>query len=189
MSPRQTALGRLLQERREAAGYSRARVGELVGIKPGTIEGWELGRFTDDGYLQIIDRKKDILVTAGGKNVPPANIEMKFRDDPFIAHVVVYGDGQKYLVAGVWLNDQAIKSHLHQKGVDAKAHADSIRALVQRRIDEVNGDLASYETIKKFTIIDEPLTVDGGFLTSTLKLRRKQVNAAFKKNLEALYEA
>ena len=158
-----------------------------------TEDGWfktgDVGRFTDDGYLQIVDRKKDILVTAGGKNVPPANIEMKFRDDPFIAHVVVYGDGQKYLVAGVWLNEQAIKSHLHQKGVDPKAHPDSIRALVQRRIDEVNGDLASYESIKKFTIIDEPLTVDGGFLTSTLKLRRKQVNAAFKKNLEALYEA
>ena len=63
-----------------------------------TEDGWfktgDVGRFTEDGFLQIVDRKKDILVTAGGKNVPPANIEVRFRDDPFIAHVVVYGDGQ-----------------------------------------------------------------------------------------------
>ncbi len=158
-----------------------------------TSDGWfktgDVGRFTDDGFLQIVDRKKDILVTAGGKNVPPANIEMKFRDDPFIAHVVVYGDGQKYLVAGVWVNDQAVASHLQQKGVDLKAHPESIRALIQRRIDEVNCDLAQYETIKKFTIMSEPLTVDGGLLTSTLKVRRKQVNGTFKKQFEAMYEA
>ena len=86
-------------------------------------------------------------------------------------------------------NEQAIHSHLHQKGVDPKARPESIRALVQRRIDEVNGELASYESIKKFAIIEEPLTVDGGLLTSTLKIRRKQVNAAFKKQLDALYEA
>lgn len=158
-----------------------------------TIDGWfktgDVGRFTDDGFLQIIDRKKDILVTAGGKNVPPANIEMKFRDDPFIAHVVVYGDGQKYLVAGVWINDEAVTSHLQQKGVDPKAHPDAIHALVQRRIDEVNRDLAHYETIKKFTIMNEPLTVDGGLLTSTLKVRRKQINVTFKKQFEAMYGA
>ena len=61
----------------------------------------DLGRFTDDGFLQIIGRKKEILVTAGGKNVPPANIEQRFADDPLFAHVVVYGDGKRYLVAGV----------------------------------------------------------------------------------------
>lgn len=158
-----------------------------------TEDGWfktgDVGRFTDDGYLQIIDRKKDILVTAGGKNVPPANIEMKFRDDPFIAHVVVYGDAHKYLVAGVWLNDQAITTHLRHKGIDPQAQPAAIRALVQRRIDEVNSELASYENIKKFVIVSEPLTVDGGLLTSTLKVRRKQVNTAFKNQFEALYEA
>ncbi len=138
-----------------------------------TPDGWfktgDVGRFTDDGFLQIIDRKKDILVTAGGKNVPPANIELRFRDDPLFAHVVVYGDGQRYLVAGVWLNQPAD------------------RAVVQARIDAVNAQLASYETIKKFVVLDAPLTVEGGLLTSTLKVRRKQVYQAFGKQLEALY--
>ena len=68
--------------------------------------------------MQIIDRKKDILVTAGGKNVPPANIELRFADDPFIAHVVVYGDAKRYLVAGVWVNVEAIDAHLAASGVD-----------------------------------------------------------------------
>ncbi len=156
-----------------------------------TDDGWfktgDVGRFTDDGFLQIVDRKKDILVTAGGKNVPPANIEVRFKDDPFIAHVVVYGDAKRYLVAGVWLNEQAVNAHLDANGVAPDARAEAKKALVQRRVDEVNGQLASYETIKKFVIIDTPLTVDGGMLTSTLKVRRKQVYSAFGSQLEALY--
>ncbi len=156
-----------------------------------TADGWfktgDVGRFTDDGFLQIIDRKKDILVTAGGKNVPPANIELKFKDDPFIAHVVVYGDGQRYLTAGVWLNEPAVKAHLDANAVAPAARDEARRALVQRRIDEVNATLASYETLKKFVVLDQPLTVEGGLLTSTLKVRRKQVSQVFKTQLEALY--
>jgi long-chain acyl-CoA synthetase len=156
-----------------------------------TDDGWfktgDVGRFTDDGFLQIIDRKKDILVTAGGKNVPPANIELRFRDDPFIANVVVYGDGKRFLTAAVWLHEAAIKAHLTQHGVAEAARAEATRALVQKRLDEVNTQLASYETIKKFVIIDTPLTVEGGLLTSTLKVRRKQVYQAFGARLEELY--
>ncbi len=156
-----------------------------------TEDGWfktgDVGRFTDDGFLQIVDRKKDILVTAGGKNVPPANIELQFRDDPFIAHVVVYGDGKKYLVAGVWLNDTAVQAHLERTGVAAQARAEATRALISHRIDEVNSRLASYETIKRFAIMPRPLTVDAGLLTSTLKVRRKQVYKVFEPEFEALY--
>jgi long-chain acyl-CoA synthetase len=156
-----------------------------------TDDGWfktgDVGRFTDDGFLQIIDRKKDILVTAGGKNVPPANIELRFRDDPFLAHVVVFGEGQRFLVAGVWLNAAAVQAQLDSQGVAPAARTEATRALVQKRIDEVNTQLASYETIKKFAIVETPLTVEGGLLTSTLKVRRKQVYQAFGKQLEALY--
>lgn len=154
-------------------------------------DGWfktgDIGRFTDDGFLQIVDRKKDILVTAGGKNVPPANIELRFRDDPFIAHVVVYGDGKKFLTAAVWLHDAAVNAQLKQHGVGDAARAEATKALVQKRLDEVNAQLASFETIKKFVIIDTPLTVDSGLLTSTLKVRRKQVYQAYGAKLEELY--
>jgi len=146
-----------------------------------TDDGWfmtgDVGRFTDDGFLQIIDRKKDILVTAGGKNVPPANIEMRFKDDPVILHVVVYGEAKKFLVAGVWLND----------AVAPKDEAARF-ALVQDRVDAANKELASYESIKKFAIIDSPLTVESELLTPSLKIRRKKIYERFRETFEGLYE-
>lgn len=157
-----------------------------------TDDGWfktgDVGRFTDDGFLQIIDRKKDILVTAGGKNVAPANIEQRFADEPLIAHVVVYGDGQRYLVAGVWPNQAALDAHLDAQKVAPEARAEATRALLQQRIDRVNAELASYETIKKFVVLDAPLTVEGGLLTATMKVRRKKVNETFGQKIAALYQ-
>ncbi len=154
-----------------------------------TEDGWfktgDVGRFTEDGFLQIIDRKKDILVTAGGKNVPPANIELRFRDDPFIAQVVVYGEGKKFLVAGVWLNEEAVKASLQDVAAEGREAAK--RALVQKRIDQVNTQLASYETIKKFAMIEEPLTVEAELLTASLKIRRKKIYQRFHDIFEGLY--
>lgn len=154
-------------------------------------DGWfktgDVGRFTEDGFLQIVDRKKDILVTAGGKNVAPANIEQRFADDPLIAHVVVYGDSKRFLVAGVWPNHAAVDAYLAAQGVAPEARREAIRALLQQRVDKVNNDLASYETIKKFAILEPPLSVEAGLLTATLKVRRKKVYEAFGDQLESLY--
>jgi long-chain acyl-CoA synthetase len=169
-------------------GYHKDPVATKEAFTP---EGWfktgDVGRFTDDGFLQIIDRKKDILVTAGGKNVPPANIEQKFADDPFVAHVVVYGDAKKFLVAGVWLNQAAVDAHLDGSGVNAARREEALRSLVQQRIDKVNAQLASYETIKKFAVMERPLSVEGGMLTPTLKVRRKKIYEAYRERFEALY--
>jgi long-chain acyl-CoA synthetase len=124
--------------------------------------------------LQIIDRKKEILVTAGGKNVPPANIELRFADDPLFRHVVVYGDGKKYLTAGVWLAPEAYEMP-------------DIEALVHQRIERMNQELASFERIRRHCIMTKPLTVENGLLTSTLKLRRKLIYQAFRDEFEGLY--
>ncbi len=154
-------------------------------------DGWfktgDVGRFTDDGFLQIIDRKKEILVTAGGKNVPPANIELRFADDPLFSHVVVYGDGQKFLVAGVWLDPEVLDAQLAKGGGEGERAA-RVNALVQARVDAVNADLARFEQVKKFRVMEVPLTVAGGLLTSTLKVRRKKVWETFKREYEGLYE-
>ena len=137
-----------------------------------TDDGWfrtgDVGRWTDDGFLQIVDRKKDILVTTGGKNVPPANIEARFADDPVIERCVVYGDARPYLVAAVWV-------------------APGREAEVEARIAAVNAGLARYETIKKWFVAAEPLTVEAGTLTSSLKLRRKAVYERLRDRFEALY--
>lgn len=154
-----------------------------------TDDGWfktgDVGQWTEDGFLKIVDRKKDILVTAGGKNVPPVNIEVRFADEPIFSHVVVYGDGKRFLVAGVWLNDAVVREELAKTGTPHGEEA--VRALVQARIDKVNAGLAHHETLKKFAILSRPLTVDGGLLTATLKVRRKKVYEAFREELEALY--
>ena len=166
------------------AGYHK---NEAASTETFTDDGWfktgDVGRFTDDGFLQIVDRKKEILVTAGGKNVPPANIEMRFADDPVFRHVVVYGDGKKYLVAGVWLEPEAVDAAVGEVADRGAA----ILALVQERVGKANEDLARFEQIKKFQIMDSPLTVARGLLTSTLKVRRKKVYEAFRDQFEALY--
>src|SRR5205814_8894493 len=103
-----------------------------------TEDGWfctgDVGRWTEDGFLQIIDRKKDILVSSGGKNIPPANIEAKFVDDPVIERLVVYGDARPYLVAAVWVR------------ADSEADRDTIAT----RIEAINRELARHETLKRF---------------------------------------
>ena len=151
-------------------GYYKDPEATLAAFTP---DGWfrtgDVGRFTPDGFLQIIDRKKDILVTAGGKNVPPANIEAKFVDDPVIERVVVYGDARAYLVAAVWVRPEAAR-----EGVAA-------------RIEAINAELARHETIKRHFIAEVPLTVDNGLLTSSLKLRRKAVYERLRESFETLY--
>ncbi len=144
----------------------------------------DVGELTDDGFLKIVDRKKDILVTAGGKNVAPANIEIGFRDDPLFEHVVVYGDGKKYLVAGVWANREVAAAELGREPTEAE-----LGALIGARIEARNRALARFETIKDFALIDEPLTVEAGLLTASLKVRRKHVYARFRDIFEGLYES
>jgi len=152
-----------------------------------TEDGWlktgDLGRFTDDGFVQIIGRKKEILVTAGGKNISPVNIEDRFMDDPYFAQVVLWGDGEGYLVAGVWPNEAAIVAKLGDGMSDEQIHA-----FLAPRIEKTNAELARYETIKKFVVIREPLTVEAGFLTPTLKVKRKQVYATFSDRVMPLYK-
>ena len=118
--------------------------------------------------------------------MPPANIERLFASDPLFAHVVVYGDGRKYLVAGVWLDNAVLAERLEATGA-ATDDLDAREALVQAAVDAANAKLARYEQIKRFRIMDRPLTVEDGMLTSTLKVRRKHVYEAFEAAFEGLY--
>lgn len=154
-------------------------------------DGWfktgDVGRFTEDGFLQIVDRKKEILVTAGGKNVPPANIELRFADEPLVAHAVVYGDGKKYLVAGLWLDAEQVDRKLTELAAPQAERAEQVRALVAQAVERVNAGLAKFEQIKSYRVMPEPLTVSGGLLTSTLKVRRKKVYERFGAEFEGMY--
>ncbi len=157
-----------------------------------TDDGWfktgDVGRFTDDGFLQIIDRKKEILVTAGGKNVPPANIELRFADDPLISQAVVFGEGKKYLTLGVWLDQEAVAARVAREGVSSDDRAAAIEVWIAEAVARTNEHLAKFEQIKRHRVMTVPLTVAGGHLTSTLKVRRKKVWEAFRAEFEGMYE-
>ena len=154
-------------------------------------DGWfktgDIGRFTDDGFLQIVDRKKDILVTAGGKNVAPANVEQLFASDALIAQAVVYGEGKKYLVAGFWLNPPTPDDPEQLLGLEGQARVEAARQFVQAKVNAANERVAHHETIKAFRVFDKPLTIEGGFLTPTMKIRRKAIVSAFREDFEGLY--
>jgi len=157
-------------------------------------DGWlktgDLGRFNERGFLQIIGRKKEILVTSGGKNIPPQNIELRFRNDALISQVVVFGDGKKYLTALVDINEQTAHARLAETGEPTTPSIRSqplVRQWVGEQIDAVNQGLASFETIKAFVIADAPLTPEGGLLTPSLKVRRNKVYEKYRDALDALY--
>lgn len=154
--------------------------------------GWfktgDIGRWIDKegGFLQIIDRKKEILVTSGGKNIPPQNIERMFQDNTLINHLVAYGDGKKYLTALVTINEDEAKKQLNVDKVDLNSQ--ELKNLVKTQIEGINKNLASYESIKDVWICPRQLSVEDNLLTSSLKIRRKAIYEKYKNEMESLYK-
>lgn len=144
-------------------------------------EGWfhtgDVGHLDDDGFLFITDRKKELIVTAGGKKVPPQKIENLLTKHPLINQALYCGDEKPYCVALVTLN-QAIVHQIGVENVDKKL--DEIKK-------EVNSELSSFEAVKKIKVLPEEFTVDNGLLTPTLKMKRKVILKRFEKEFESLY--
>ena len=160
------------------------------------VDGWlltgDVGEIDSDGYVKITDRKKDIIVTAGGKNVSPQNIENRLKTGPGISQVVVIGDKRKYLSALITLDLEALEEVFERNewklpSSSAVPDDERVRALLQGYIDGVNHDLASYETVKKFKVLPEDFTVESGELTPSLKVKRRVIQKRYEDTIDAFY--
>ncbi|ACY17170.1 AMP-dependent synthetase/ligase [Haliangium ochraceum] len=171
------------------AGYYKDAEATAAACADGWLHSGDIGRFDSEGFLRITGRKKEILITSGGKNVAPAGIESALKSHAVISEAVVVGDRRKYLSALVTLDDDEVAVQLG-RAASASPRNDSqaLRAAVQSAIDEVNQHLARAETIKTFTIIDEPFTAENGLLSPTLKLRRNAVHERYAREIGAMYE-
>ena len=157
-------------------GYFKEPQATAEALHDGWLLTGDLGAFDKDGFLTITGRKKEIIITAGGKNIAPVNIESAIKESPLVGEVVVIGDRRKFLTALITLSE----------GPQATNGGD-VRTEIQRRIDEVNQTLARVEQVKKFAILERPFGVDTGELTPTLKIKRKVVAQKYAVQIEAMY--
>ena len=160
------------------------------------VDGWlqsgDLGHFDADGYLYVSGRKKDLLITSGGKNISPANLEAELMDLPLVEHGIVCGDGRHFLSALLTLKPDALETFLQAHGVQGLDMAVACRhplvlAELQKGIDDINRHQARVAWIRKFTVLPEPLSIDTGALTATMKIKRKVVLERHREAVEAMY--
>ena len=159
------------------------------------VDGWlhtgDIGEVDTDGYLKITGRKKDIIITAGGKNITPANLEAEIKQSPYVSQVVVIGDRRPFLTALVTLDMEEVAKLAQEKGWQSDpaeiAQNAEMRALLQEHIDKVNERFARVEQVKKFAILPADLSQEGGELTPTLKVKRNVVADKYEQDIEALY--
>lgn len=158
-----------------------------------TQDGWmktgDIVKIDEDGFVFITGRIKDIIITSGGKNITPANIETDLMNGELVEHAVVVGDARPYLTALLTLSDEALATFAEKQGLDLMAarQSDALRAALQETVDQVNTRHARVENIRKFQVLEKPLSVDDGELTPTLKVRRNVVIDRNKALVDEMY--
>jgi long-chain acyl-CoA synthetase len=159
-------------------------------------EGWfhtgDIGEIDADGFLRITDRKKDLIKTSGGKYVAPQKVENLLKLQPHVSEAVVIGDNRKYCVALVTLDADAVASWMRGQGLQADGFEEmaahpAVRKLIEQEVAQVNRGLASYESMKYFRILPSQLTVEGGDLTPSLKVKRKALAEKYRREIEDMY--
>ena len=173
-------------------GYFRSPEATAETIKDGWLHSGDVGELDEDGYLRITDRKKDIIVTAGGKNITPQYIENKLKASLFINDAVVIGDKRKFLSCLIMIDEDNVVKYAQDNKIQFSTYKDLTQSheiinLIQAEMNQVNDTLARVEQVKKFTILPKKLYEEDGEVTPTMKVKRKYVNEAFGDLIEAMY--
>ncbi len=161
-------------------------------------DGWlytgDIGEIDEEDFLKITDRKKDLIITAGGKNVAPQRIERIIRTSRYISQIVAIGDQRKFISALITLDQPQLEQWATEHGLkydswDALVQSPEVFKLVEQEVQERNKELASYESVKKFTLLPKDFSIESGELTPTLKLKRKVITEHYKDLIEKMYSA
>jgi len=159
-------------------------------------DGWlhtgDVGQVDADGYYRITDRMKDIIITAGGKNITPSELENDLKFSPYVTDAVVVGDKRPYLVVIVMIDQENVEKYAQDRDIPFSNYASltrapEVQALIQGELDRVNAKFARVEQIKKFWLLDTQLSAEDDELTPTMKLKRKLVEQKYAPKIEAMY--
>jgi long-chain acyl-CoA synthetase len=161
-------------------------------LRDGWLHTGDVGFVDNEGYLKITDRMKDIIITAGGKNITPSEIENQLKFSPYVSDAVVIGDLRKYLTCLLMIDYDNVAKYAQDANATFTDFASLCRArevqdLIWSEIEKVNRGLAQVETIKKFRLIEHQLTAEDDELTPTMKLKRKFVNEKYKGLIDSMY--
>ncbi len=171
-------------------GYYKDATATADTLVNGWLHSGDLGRFDEDGFLTIVGRKKDIIITSGGKNIAPRNIEAALKNLELVGDAVLVGEGRKYLCALLTLDLEKAERFAEANGIvgaELHSHPKVIEA-IQADIDEqVNTQFARVEQVRKFTLLPKPFSIEGGEMTPTLKLKRKNICDMHLGEIEAMY--
>ena len=160
------------------------------------IDGWlhtgDVGEIDADGDLRITDRKKDIIITAGGKNIAPSELENRLKFSPYIKEAIVIGDRRKYLTCLIQIELENVDhwaqiNRIAYTNYKSLATHPEVNKLIQAEVDKTNSNFARVETVKKFTILDKELDQDDEELTATMKVKRAIIEKKFKDLIESMY--